>query len=75
MVVKWFGKSWEAPVCDPELNTPVPVGKKCFLCKEEIKADDRGLVIPYLGEDIPATEEAEHLVCFMKELGLAFWAD
>ena len=27
--VRWFGRSWGAPVCRPAANVPTPVGEPC----------------------------------------------
>lgn len=44
MRVLWFGSSWNAPICDPEFETDVPVGTKCMECEKVIKETDRGVV-------------------------------
>lgn len=60
----WFGKSWGAPVCDPETHLPTPVGDLCVRCAGEITDDDQGMIVPFAGMQ-PAVLSAHHLDCFL----------
>lgn len=63
----WFGKSWGAPVCDPESRAPTPVGSKCMRCEELIATDDQGVTLPYVGN--PGVTLAHwHLDCYLKTI-------
>ena len=42
----WFGKSWGAPVCEPDRHKPTPVDTACTRCTLEIRDDDDGMAIP-----------------------------
>ena len=56
--VRWFGKSWNAPVnrdCDP---CPTPIGLKCIGCGVEIKDGDYGTMMGYCPAD---SNEPEYL--------------
>lgn len=69
--MKWFGKSWGAPVCSFE-HIPTPVGAECFgNCGSPIAEGDRGIVTPFSGgEDDPRTEAPYHLYCFLAAVGV-----
>lgn len=74
--MKWFGRSWGAPVCDPRDHVDTPVGEICYghahmhEGRELIDADDDGVLIPYYGEDAPLTNRiAYHLDCWLHEIG------
>lgn len=69
--MKWFGKSWGAPVCATEDQVEVPVGKLCGFCKELIREDSRGLVMPFLGSPTDDKEMVTHLFCFKRSVGIA----
>jgi hypothetical protein len=63
----WFGKSWGAPVCDPEDHAETPVGSKCWRCKKDIAADDQGVTMPLVGVEGVTLIHA-HLDCYVKTL-------
>ena len=60
----WFGKSWGAPCCDPELHMPTPVGDLCVECAQPIEKTDQGMLIPF-ADMTPAVLGAYHLDCFL----------
>lgn len=41
----WFGESWGAPCCEPELRVPVPIGEPCARCGEQIAPGDQGMTM------------------------------
>ncbi len=43
--MRWFGESWDAPVCHETPHVPTPVGEPCAWCGEPITANDRGVLI------------------------------
>jgi len=62
----WFGQSWGAPVCDPNLQVDVPVGQFCAgPCGKAIGPADTGVIIPLLSREADATDSAYHLQCFV----------
>ena len=72
---RWFGESWGAPVCEPELHVDTPVGMVCIghdhLHSHRsafIVAGDQGVTIPILGD--PAGHRVVyHLGCWLHEIG------
>jgi hypothetical protein len=66
----WWGESWGAPACDPELHVPTPVGMDCEWCDETIEKDDRGFTMPVMGSDLTIYY---HQPCFLRSVlgGLA----
>jgi hypothetical protein len=66
--MRWFGKSWEAAVCETTEHADTPVGLPCARCEIQIASGDRGLLIPVLGSD-PDLIRAYHLKCFLAEIG------
>lgn len=63
-LVKWFGESWGAPICDPHDHRPTPVGETCPYCDAVIDDRAQGLLIFHL-EAQGATERPWHIDCFM----------
>ena len=63
----WFGKSWGAPVCDPEDHAETPVGSKCWRCKECIAKDDQGVTMPLVGVE-GVTMIHAHLDCYLESI-------
>ena len=77
--MRWFGKTWEAPVNFEADHAETPVGMLCASdCGERIEADDRGVLLPtafVLGEEGPMevrqvegedyVECAYHIDCFL----------
>lgn len=70
----WFGQSWGAPICSPEMHRPTPAGEACAYCSEAIARDDQGIITPLVGgfADEPSKlgaetdEESERLVWVKK---------
>jgi hypothetical protein len=44
--MRWFGPSWNAPVCELGKHAPTPTGEFCFLCQTPIEDGDTGFVLP-----------------------------
>jgi hypothetical protein len=68
--MRWFGKSWGAPVCEPETVSETPVGTPCGGCESLIKAGDYGVILPFAGAATDPSELSYHHGCFMRMLGL-----
>lgn len=62
----WFGKSWGAPICEPEMHVETPLFQRCYRCQESILKDDQGVVMPYQPMEGPPTWLAAHIDCFVK---------
>lgn len=67
---RWFGASWDAPVCMPATHVPTPVGA-CVECERLIVSTDRGLLIPHVDLDTSRSHmRPYHLDCFLRQIGL-----
>lgn len=64
--MRWFGKAWNPAACDPDLETPIPVGVPCIECAQPIGAEADGLSLAFAGHD----RAIYHLDCFLGALGL-----
>ena len=79
--MKWFGKSWKAPICRTTEHVETPKGY-CVECGGDIQEDDQGLLIPFTGpldglEKFVTTDANEvqnyivyHLDCFLESVGV-----
>ena len=47
--MRWFGRSWGAPVCKETARVDTPTGIGCGGCDRAISSDDCGLLLPYVG--------------------------
>lgn len=79
--MKWFGRSWDAPVCDPKNHVYVYLaGASCFHCRKDIVEGDRGFVVPFGGDVAGVNSKCVyydniphfiyHKKCFFTELGI-----
>lgn len=69
--LKWFGKSWGAPICTLDSSVSTPIGVGCAGCAMSIKKDDAGLLVAAIGismEGLPPNRVAYHYECFMMTL-------
>lgn len=71
--MRWFGKSWGAPVCASDTFVAyeqVPAFcKLCIHCQKPILEAGNGLLVPYLpGEPAKWTLCGWHLNCFMQSV-------
>lgn len=65
--MRWFGRTWDAPVNGSCAEAPAPLGEPCFHCSKPILEGDRGLFIPIISGEpkAPTIEEKPwHLRCF-----------
>lgn len=69
-MVKWFGPSWGAPVCDPARHIDTPVGRPCFYCYEGIREGDQGIAMPYFDDEGRASVVPIGLDCFLRDIGV-----
>lgn len=70
--VRWFGESWQAPICEPDNHAETPVGAPCARCRSRIKRFERGLLIfapDHVIEGLPPNRVAYHIDCFLTEIG------
>lgn len=66
--MRWFGRSWGAPVNEDGEQVPVPVGSACFRCGRLVDEDDQGVELPYAPPSGPLTLEPWHRACFLASL-------
>src|SRR4030095_391974 len=64
-MTQWFGKSWGAPICDPNDHVPTPAWTRCARCREHIVDGDQG-VVSLLVTETGWEPIAHHLDCFLK---------
>lgn len=62
---RWFGESWDAPVCDLATHAATPVGETCPDCGGGIFEGHQGLLIPWAEDGV---ERAYHLKCFLRDV-------
>jgi hypothetical protein len=67
--VRWFGRSWNAPICDSRAEIPVPVKLPCERCHGKIEEFDQGVQIPHMAVDGVGVS-AYHLDCWFTSLGI-----
>jgi hypothetical protein len=65
--MKWFGRKWEASICQDLEQVAIPIEEKCFCCSEGFTDLDRGLVIPF-NSSSGVRDTFVHLVCFIKSI-------
>lgn len=66
---KWFGESWGAKSNVPETHSATPVGEKCPICLEPIRADDQGFIIPVEADEptLFDVSRAYHAGCWITD--------
>jgi hypothetical protein len=69
--MKWFGRSWGAPVCEEGEHVTLTPTVTCARCKKVFDEFDCGLVVPSVSEEGRAVFEAYHRLCFDQWLGIA----
>ena len=62
--MKWFGKGWGAPCCEPGDHVATPEGQLCVRCEKPIEADAQGFVLPLMKES-GATMVPYHHACLL----------
>jgi hypothetical protein len=67
--MRWFGKSWGAPVCTPESEAPRP-SAPCAHCGGAIGEHDSGVILPFAGGPGDPPELPYHRLCLLDALGL-----
>ncbi len=67
--MKWFGRVWLAPVCNPAEHVTTPIGEPCGYCRAPIEAGSRGFFLPTLQPDGSSTDRPWHKRCLEVALG------
>lgn len=63
--MKVFGEGWREEL----ERTETPIGHQCIDCGETIRADDLGVIMPFLREEDIAVA-VYHRACLLRALGL-----
>lgn len=63
----WFGETWHAPACEPELEVPTPVGEDCLWCGEPVEDGHRGFTQTYFAVG-GARVVPIHLECSLRQV-------
>jgi hypothetical protein len=69
--MKWFGKSWGAPINESCEQIAVPDGEVCPYCHNSIRATSNGVEIDGVAYDGSPLKVDYHLACFLRELGIS----
>ena len=67
--VRWFGASWNAPICDRRAHVETPADQPCGACGDPIRHGDQGVTIPYSGPET-VTRALYHLGCWFRVIGV-----
>jgi len=67
--MRWFGASWKAPVCDPDMLVLTPVGKPCAHCSRPIGLNSQGVLIPHAKDPNTVELHAYHRLCVLALFG------
>lgn len=59
-MIKWFGKSWGAPLCKDTEQVETPIGQRCDVCEQKIVFDDQGVMVSGPDGFVP-----HHIDCFV----------
>ena len=63
--MRWFGKSFNAPMYEEMPEVPTPVGDECLGCCEPIEEGDIGITMPYLSDAEPRRVPF-HIECHLR---------
>lgn len=66
----WFGASWGAPVNELTPHVDTPVDEDCLWCREPIKPDDQGYMMPFHDESEGFKWVYVHKRCQHRNLGI-----
>lgn len=44
MRVRWFGETWDAPICEDGYQVESPLGEVCLYCEGVIEDGERGVL-------------------------------
>lgn len=71
--IKWFGKAWEAPVCQPDTKMEIhPTGAGCEHCQVPLNENEAGVCLPCVdmrdGVANGLTYVFFHVPCFVQEI-------
>lgn len=70
-MMKRFGFGWAR--LEGVTIVPTPIGEPCFYCRDPIKPDDLGVVMPFSGGTPEYPTECEinvHRVCLLRNIGV-----
>ena len=62
--MRWFGESWDAPVCEEGEHVPTPTGA-CGICDAAIRERDQGLILVRYGPNSTVLDFPVHIDCLL----------
>jgi len=65
-MLRWFGKSWRAPICKEPLRAEPPFAEECAHCNVKIKEENQAVLVPICGNVPSQVELPVHLDCFIE---------
>jgi hypothetical protein len=68
--VRWFGASWNAPVCDRRAHIETPVDQPCGACGDPIRHGDQGVSVLTFSPLRTAPRSPYHLSCWFRVIGV-----
>lgn len=66
--MKWFGKTWGAPICSVVDKIETPVGEQCSLCEKTIDIGDCGFVLLAVGIGGTLKARGYHRDCLYRNM-------
>lgn len=74
--VRWFGRTWSAPINDPRAEVEVPDDECLAGCHQPfVWPLDQGVSIPYINPEEGRERANYHLDCWMSMLGISAITD
>lgn len=62
----YFGRKWDAPAFEGAVEVPVPVGRECMLCHEQVTDGDSGTLEWVIESSENASYRPVHIECFLR---------
>lgn len=73
--VRWFGKSWGAPINEDATQVPTPIDAPCEACQKPIGASDRGVTVPFVSRHSRSSRVAYHINCWGRSIVGDAWPE
>lgn len=66
--MRWFGKTWGAPINEQGEHVETPVGEHCLDCGELIDVTDRGVMIAHQDAHQWVRFRPWHFRCLLRQI-------
>jgi predicted amidophosphoribosyltransferase len=66
----WFGKNWNAPICETCQKASTPVGAHCAHCNRKIVDGDNGVILPGISANGEQLNTFWHYICFASNISI-----